>query len=364
MTATDGAPVPGTAQIDALTTALLTTTSVRVDRRRLWQLWNHVDAPWSGTWASRARLAYALDYLAAQGVIILPSAAGGLWDKSLPPLPDRVDVPANRRGTSKQIDPADILWVPVMRRWTPHWMRTAHPPAGLREAAVEINQWLQGTLGTAPARVAREERSLHIFGDEKRLARLADGALFGPDRLTLHDLACDAPAGHLRVARLAAHGPILVVENQSTFDSAWKAQRACATPPYAAIVFGSGDAVSALVKDLTVLNDLIGVRPTTCFYAGDVDIAGVEAAQLFTSKASAAGLETAMAASLWDAVARAEPTGEDTTADPSRSAEATATATSLRLPATVLQRLHERVRVPQERVDRTALSDVAWWAPR
>jgi hypothetical protein len=154
------------------------------------------------------------------------------------------------------------------------------------------------------------------------------------------------------------------LENRSTFDSAWRALRACAGPPYAAILFGSGDAVAALVQDLTVLADLVGVRPTTCFYAGDVDVAGIEAAHLFTVRAAAAGLTTAMAASLWDAVARAEPTGEDSTADPSRAAAAVAAAESLLLPAAVLQRIRERVRVPQERIDRLGLANIAWWAPR
>ncbi|WP_431895972.1 hypothetical protein [Micromonospora haikouensis] len=363
MTSTDGAPPPGAQQVEALSAALLDTAAVRLGRRRLWQLWNQVDGPWSGTWASRARLAHALQQLANQGIVVLPAASGRLWDRSLPPLPDRIDIPANRRGAITQINPADVLWVPVMRRWAPQWIRTARPPAGLREAAVEINRWLQGTLGTNPGWVAREERSLHIFGDEKRLAQLADGAIFAPGRLTLHDLACDAPAGHIRVARLATRGPVLVLENKSTFDSAWRALRAHAHPPYAAILFGSGDAVGALVQDLTVLDELVGVRPTMCWYAGDVDIAGIEAAHLFAASAATAGLETAMAGALWDAVARADPTGEDTTADPARTSGAVAVAESLHLPEAVLQRLRERVRIPQERIDRRALADVAWWAP-
>ncbi|BEL12857.1 hypothetical protein Q0Z83_110480 [Actinoplanes sichuanensis] len=363
MTTADGAPPPGAEQVNGLSAALLGARAVRVDNRTLWQLWNRVDAPWAGTWASRARLAHALQQLAEQGVITLPTVTGRLWDRSLPPLPARIDVPANRRGSVTQIDPADVLWVPVMRRWAPQWMRTSRPPAGLREAAVEINRWLQSTLGAAPGWVAREERSLHIFGDEKRLAHLTDGALFAPGRLTLQDLACDAPAGHLRVARFASTGPVLVVENKATFDSAWRALRAIAESPYAAILFGSGDAVGPLVHDLAMLNELVGVRPTTCFYAGDVDIAGIEAAHLFTTKAAAVGLEASMAIPLWEAVAQAEPTGEDTTADPSRTSGAVATAESLRLPEIVLHRLRTRVRVPQERIDRLGLADVAWWAP-
>jgi hypothetical protein len=363
MTATDGAPPPGPEQVNALSAALLGIRAVRVDHRTLWELWNRVDAPWAGTWASRARLAYALQQLAEQSAITLPAISGRLWDRSLPPLPARIDIPANRRGSISQIDPADVLWVPAMRHWAPQWMRASKPPAALRVAAVEINRWLQRTLGAAPGWVAREERSLHIFGDEKRLAHLTDGALFASGRLTLSDLACDAPVGHLRIARFAATGPVLVLENKATFDSAWRGLRASSERSYAALLFGSGDAVGALVHDLTKLDELVGVRPTTCFYAGDVDVAGIEAADLFTTRAKIAGLNPAMAQPLWEAVARAEPTGEDTTADPSRTDGAVAAAESLGLPEAVLQRLRARVRVPQERIDRLAMADIAWWKP-
>jgi hypothetical protein len=53
----------------------------------------------------------------------------------------------------------------------------------------------------------------------------------------------------------------------------------------------------------------LGVIPASFDYAGDVDIAGIEAAAAFADAVSAAGLTAAMANCLWDAVARADPTG-------------------------------------------------------
>ena len=68
-----------------------------------------------------------------------------------------------------------------------------------------------------------------------------------------------------------------------------------------------------------------------------------------------------MAHPLWDAVARSEPTGEDITAERKRTSQAAEAARHLGLPMTVTDRLNEGVRIPQERIDRTALADTSWW---
>lgn len=363
MTGTDGAPRPDPDVVDALATALLATGRSRIDRRQLWTSWDQADTAYAGSWASRARLADALHQLEATGTIRLPAPSGKLWDAALPPLPRRLDVPANRRSAGLPTDTVGELWVPTMRRWAPQWIRTARPPLPVRQAAVQINRWLQSTLGTDPQRVAREERSLHIFSDEKRLARLADGALFAPGRMSLDQLSCDAPMGHLRVGRLTTSGPVLVVENKATFDSAWRAQRACSTPTWAAILFGAGDAAAALVRELSHLHELIGVTPSAFYYAGDVDAAGIEAAAAFANGCATAGLDARMALPLWDAVARAEPTGDDLTVTADRAPMIRDAAMRLGLPDSVHLRLREAVRVPQERVDRQALYDLAWWSP-
>lgn len=69
-----------------------------------------------------------------------------------------------------------------------------------------------------------------MFGDEKLLSVLVTGPLFAPRRLTYDTPACDPPIGGIRIARLATVGPVLVLENKATFDSAWRALRSAPAP--------------------------------------------------------------------------------------------------------------------------------------
>jgi hypothetical protein len=349
--------------IDAFEAAILTTGRSRLERPQFWALWERADPGWAGSWATRLRLSAAVTSLAEAGTITLPAPGGRLWDTGLPPLPARVGVPTNRQAATTLLDPADEPWTPAMSRWAPAWIRGNRPPQRLRIAAVQVNRWLLATTGTCPPRVAREERSLHIFNNEKHLAALADTALFSNGRLTLNALSCDAPLGALRIAALRPEGPVLIVENKSTFDSAWRAQRAAENPGYAAIVFGAGDAATALLTDLRELPSTLGITPTAFEYAGDVDIAGIEAAAAFADVLTSAALPVMMAYPLWDAVARSEPTGEDITAERERTSQAAEAARRFGLPTAVSERLNEGVRIPQERIDRTALADTSWWQP-
>lgn len=356
------APPPADDVLAAFENAVIASGQARVNRQSLWAMWNRADPGWAGSWGARPRLSDALARLADAGVVELPAQGGRLWDRAVPPLPLRLAVPVNWRQRAVSLDPAAEPWAPALD-WVPGWIRTARPPDRLRRSAVQINRWMLATTGRPPPRVAREERSLHVFDNEKLLAALTAGPLFGDHRLNLDQLACDTPLGSLRVARLAATGPVLVLENKSTFDSAWRALRHADAPGYAAVVFGGGDAAAALIDDLVSLQSLIDVKASCFDYAGDVDVAGVEAAVAFATAGQKAGLEVRMATVLWDAVARADPTGEDLTADGSRTTVALAAADRLGLSADVLRRLGDRARVPQERVDRTALADTAWWSP-
>lgn len=358
----DAAPPPSDVTA-AFENELLSNAKIRIDRASLWSMWNRADPAWAGQWASRARLAHALTTLSDAGTIELPATGGRSWDTALPPLPGWVAVPANRSPGTLLLDPATEPWAPPMD-WTAEWIRTTRPPQTARLAAVQINRWLLSTVGRTPPRVAREERSLHIFGDEKKLAILTAGAMFAPGSLSLDDLACDAPLGSLRIARLSDHGPVLVLENKSTFDSAWRALKSDEHARYAAVVFGSGDAAPSLADDLAHLEQTLAITATRFDYAGDVDIAGVEAAALFTRAATAKGLPAAMALTLWDAVGQAPPTGEDLTGEVSQRPAALRHAAALGLPDSVAHRLSEGMRVPQERIDRTALSDTTWWTPQ
>jgi hypothetical protein len=227
-----------------------------------------------------------------------------------------------------------------------------------------VNRWLAARTGTNVERIGREERSLEVFEDEKLLARLVGSVLFAPGRLTLDLLGCEPPLGGLRVARIAERGVVLVLENKAIFDSALRALRArTGSASYAAVVFGGGDQAETLVPDICALNALVDVHVTAVEYAGDVDAAGIAAADAFIRAGISAGLIARPAVRLWDRLAALVPVGEDLTADSSERSEAIAAASRLGLPYSVVERLREGVRVPQERLTRTMLADTTWWEP-
>jgi hypothetical protein len=328
--------------------------------------WDIADPGWTGTSAGRLRLADALERLEGTGVVELPSRTGTRWDSALPRLPTRIAVPANRRVRARALDPADEPWVPALA-WAGSWIRAARPPQRLRVILVAVNVWLASTIGRTPPIVCREERSLEIFEDEKMLGSLHGTALFDPDRLTLDLLACEPPIGGLGIATLCNAGPVLVLENKATFDSTWRALRSTAStgnsPAYAAVVFGGGDYAASLVADLAMFHELVGVRATRIEYAGDVDTAGISAMAAFIDAARSRGLAAAPALPLWHALGAAASAGEDLTGDRRERVAAIDAAIRLGLPETVIERLRAGVRVPQERIDRSALADTSWWAP-
>jgi hypothetical protein len=350
--------------VDAFGAALVETGQSLLSLPDLFAAWDAADPGFAGTSDGRLRLADALDRLESAGVLELPSRRGTRWDTALPRLPTRVAVPANRRATSRALDPSVEPWVPALA-WAGGWIRGTRPPQRLRLALATVNRWLASTIGRTPPPVCREERSLEVFDDEKILVALTGTVLFGEGRLTLELLACEAAVGGIRICRLSEAGPILIVENKATFDSAWRGLRGDVAsgrlPGYAAVVFGGGDQAETLVGDLVALEALVGVRPSSFEYAGDVDVAGVSAAAAFIDAARSAGLRAGLALRLWQALGAAVPAGEDLTGDERERRAALDIADRLGLPETVIGRLRDGVRVPQERLNRTSLADTSWW---
>lgn len=153
----------------------------------------------------------------------------------------------------------------------------------LREARVNLpfdelrrlNDFLQPGSGER-AVVPIKERSLQLFGDEKRLDVLADSALFRDGRLTLAQLRCEVvaePLGWRRGPAAAAAQPVIVLENAATWHSyaRWNA----ATAQFSAVVYGGGnrfvDGVGFLAE---IFRELGGSRRV--FYFGDLDGAGLD----------------------------------------------------------------------------------------
>ena len=163
------------------------------------------------------------------------------------------------------------------RAWLPALAFAAderHP--GRRADLQAINTFLVSVYGMNLLSVPTKERSLQIFGDEKRLDELRKGgsALF-EGRISLDDLKCypvAPPLPYETPGRGAPGRSMLVLENYHSFDSfrRWNQEKML----YAAIVYGGGNAFRQGAGNL---EDLIArTRADDAIYLGDLDPAGVQ----------------------------------------------------------------------------------------
>lgn len=137
-----------------------------------------------------------------------------------------------------------------------------------------VQEWLRRGGMQAPL-VAMRERSVEIFGDEKRLDALLGTNLFAPGRLSLELLRCYLPSVPIHVVSAAlakSDAPLLVVENHTTFDTLcrWNAGR----KRYSAVAFGAGTAFVASAASLRVHLGKPGCSGCVCYF-GDVDPRGL-----------------------------------------------------------------------------------------
>src|SRR5262249_51484834 len=116
--------------------------------------------------------------------------------------------------------------------------------------------------GRAKPLIPLKERSLEIFGDEKRLDHLFRGStLFGAGRLDLETLRCfivnePLPWTHGQTV----HGPILVIENAATWHSycRWNTEH----KHFSAIIYGCGNRFVDGTRSLKeIFETLGGSRP-------------------------------------------------------------------------------------------------------
>ena len=136
-----------------------------------------------------------------------------------------------------------------------------------------------------------KERSLQLFGDEKRLDALLVSALFRDGRLDeRRDLHCEVigvPLGWKRGPSTAATQPIIVIENAATWHSycRWNAERDL----FGAVVYGDGNRFVDGVRYLAdIFAELGGSR--RILYFGDLDLAGLQIPQRASAKAVIHGL--------------------------------------------------------------------------
>lgn len=235
----------------------------------LWEAFHEAFPHLRGHPEARARLRRMLDGLVRREQLRFPKTSA-LFDRiQAPPLPKWVQWPRPAHRRTPRERAAAVAWHP----------RLAEVPdlPGLTEAELEAASRIQRFLAQPDegSWLTVRERSLRLFGDDKRLEELAKGRLFGPGRLELAHLRCRLV--HLPVVSREV-GPgdgALIIENKDTFDSACRAlERLEASGGFRWVLFGAGHAINRSICSLLDWEE----RPGRLVYFGDLDARGLEIA--------------------------------------------------------------------------------------
>lgn len=211
----------------------------------------------------RRLLLEALRGLEREEMVDLPRRG---WDTSGSPALPR---------TARLRDAAQSGRIRTPQAWLPELAFAADERHPVRRADLQaVNAFLLSVRGRTPVPAPTRERSLQIFGDEKRLDDLRKGglALF-EGRVPLADLHCypvAPPLPHETPPKQVPGRPILVLENYHSYDSFRRWNREAAL--YAAIAYGGGNAFRQGAGNLDDLIDC--AQAEGAMYLGDLDPAG------------------------------------------------------------------------------------------
>ena len=253
-------------RVDIFTKELLAIRITRIPIRKVWDTFDCTFPEWEHKPDRRRRLLDTLYAMEKQSAIRIPQSG---WEASgNPPLPRTIMVVRDR--------------LPMQPRQTFSWVPVLSFAADITDkrslsALRSINGFLKENQqsGCNPVKVPVRERSLEIFGDEKRLDDLnkGDGKLFG-GQLSFDDLYCYPVAPPLVSQKREGRPgrPVLVVENHHSYYSfcSWNER----TAAYAAIAFGSGGVFYQGVKGLDAL--IAETCAGGAMYIGDLDPKGLE----------------------------------------------------------------------------------------
>jgi hypothetical protein len=190
----------------------------------------------------------------------------------------RVSIPLEAEDRLRNLYPEfnvaqNDKFVPTTVSWEPEMQFVVEARATVNpEDLLRLNSFFKNR-GQQRLVVPIKERSLQIFGDEKRLDLLLGSALFRVDRLSLDLLKCEIvgqPFGWRRGP--TDTGKILVVENAATWHSyaRWNAERRI----FSAVIYGCGN---CFAESIRYLADIFAEfsSPQRTFYFGDLDPQGL-----------------------------------------------------------------------------------------
>ncbi|NIK61463.1 Wadjet anti-phage system protein JetD domain-containing protein [Kribbella shirazensis] len=234
---------------------------------------------------ARSEIRTALDELVVAGVVILPASSRGYDQREQPPLPLWVRRPPRSRSGPR----------PKPVRVWPAVLEAAGRIASREDelAVLEVvAAFLRGGGGARPS-VPVRERSLELFGDEKRLDSLVTTRLFTAGALTFELLRChQVPIPFASQWVPGAVDPrgtaLLIAENHHTYASLLEVTRSHADRggPGRHVGYGTGNQFPSAVLSMPLLVP----QPERILYFGDIDLKGMQIPTVATLNALQAGL--------------------------------------------------------------------------
>lgn len=211
------------------------------------------------------------------GRVVLPRTARA-WMSGRPPLPRWMAV-STERNQEPARRPRRHPWHPALA-----WASRLALSDGQFEALTDVQAWLVARDGNDPHAYVRE-RSVDVFGDDKRLESLLGGPLFAPGRLSLELLDCEVAFPPLAAAELPQGGDWLVVENGTTFRRL--ARTPSAIPHVRLLIYGAGGQAAAGLPALLAEHP----APDRVSWFGDIDRDGLRFAVSASATLAAEGLD-------------------------------------------------------------------------
>ncbi|MFD9704197.1 hypothetical protein [Lentzea sp. NPDC059081] len=234
---------------------------------------------------ARGDIRDALDELAAAGLVVFPSSPRHFDGRDAPPLPLWVRRPPRERAVRSAPHPR--VWPAALEGAG----RIAVKPGEV--AVLEIVAGFLRDGGAARPSVPVRERSLELFGDEKRLDALVATRLFTSEALTLGLLRCHpVPIPFVSQWVPGSVDPrgtaLLIAENHHTYTSLLEATRlsAAAGGPGRHVGYGTGGQFPSAVLSVPLLSPV----PDRITYFGDVDWKGLQIPISANTAAVSAGL--------------------------------------------------------------------------
>jgi hypothetical protein len=241
--------------------------------------------------SARGEIRAALDELVAAGLVTLPRALRHFDGRDEPPLPLWVRRPS--REPAVRVTRNARVWPAALE---------AAGRIATRDDEIGLLKAIAGFLrdgGESRPTVPMRERSLELFGDEKRLDRLAATRLFTSGALTLALLRCHSvPIPFVSQWVPGVPDPrgtaLLIAENHHTYASLLEVTRHSATlgGPGRHIGYGTGGQFPSAVLSVPLLVP----APRRIVYFGDVDLKGLQIPAAANANARHAGLPDVVAA--------------------------------------------------------------------